>query len=179
MFCHTVSIRLRTSKDIRFYLFGLVLVSTGVLKLRKPSAARDTALKREILNINADNTELAIRSLSRLPVGPGSFAASGRRRRLCGALRSVKLCGDRRTYEATEVSKPVMWRADGGNVKTMTVMGDAAMDRLSDAGSIPARSIECRLLSVPAFMRRKHSSAGMSVRLTRERSRVRAPLLPL
>ena len=27
--------------------------------------------------------------------------------------------------------------------------------------------------------RRKHSSAGMSVRLTRERSRVRAPLLPL
>ena len=30
---------------------------------------------------------------------------------------------------------------DGGNVKIMTVMGDALMDGLSDAGSIPARSI--------------------------------------
>ena len=29
----------------------------------------------------------------------------------------------------------------GGNVKRTTVMGDAARDRLSDAGSIPARSI--------------------------------------
>ena len=29
----------------------------------------------------------------------------------------------------------------GGNVKEMTVMGDALMDRLSDRGSIPLRSI--------------------------------------
>ena len=29
---------------------------------------------------------------------------------------------------------------DGGNVRIMTVMGDALMDELSDAGSIPARS---------------------------------------
>ena len=29
---------------------------------------------------------------------------------------------------------------DGGNVKRMTVMGDAWMDRLSDRGSIPLRS---------------------------------------
>ena len=28
----------------------------------------------------------------------------------------------------------------GGNVKKMTVMGDALMDRLSDRGSIPIRS---------------------------------------
>ena len=31
--------------------------------------------------------------------------------------------------------------ADGGNVNIMTVMGDALMDGLSDAGSTPARSI--------------------------------------
>ena len=30
--------------------------------------------------------------------------------------------------------------SDGGNVKEMTVMGDAGMEGLSDAGSIPARS---------------------------------------
>ena len=30
--------------------------------------------------------------------------------------------------------------ADGGNVNIMTVMGDASMDGLSDAGSTPARS---------------------------------------
>ena len=29
---------------------------------------------------------------------------------------------------------------DGGNVKVMTVMGEARMDGLSDAGSTPARS---------------------------------------
>ena len=29
---------------------------------------------------------------------------------------------------------------DGGNVKIMTVMGDALMDGLSDRGSIPLRS---------------------------------------
>ena len=29
---------------------------------------------------------------------------------------------------------------DGGNVKVMTVMGDALVDGLSDAGSTPARS---------------------------------------
>ena len=29
---------------------------------------------------------------------------------------------------------------DGGNVKVMTVMGEALVDGLSDAGSIPARS---------------------------------------
>ena len=29
---------------------------------------------------------------------------------------------------------------DGGNVKVMTVMGEALMDGLSDAGSTPARS---------------------------------------
>ena len=32
------------------------------------------------------------------------------------------------------------WALSGGNVKTMTVMGDTWMDRLSDAGSIPASS---------------------------------------
>ena len=31
--------------------------------------------------------------------------------------------------------------ADGGNVKEMTVMGDAAMERFSDRGSIPLSSI--------------------------------------
>ncbi len=35
--------------------------------------------------------------------------------------------------------------AGRGNVNIMTVMGDALMDGLSDAGSIPARSIENRL----------------------------------
>ena len=30
----------------------------------------------------------------------------------------------------------------GGNVKKMTVMGDAAMNRLSDRGSIPLSSTE-------------------------------------
>ena len=30
---------------------------------------------------------------------------------------------------------------DGGNVKVMTVMGEALVDGLSDAGSTPARSI--------------------------------------
>ena len=30
----------------------------------------------------------------------------------------------------------------GGNVKKMTVMGDALMDRLSDRGSIPLRSTD-------------------------------------
>ena len=30
----------------------------------------------------------------------------------------------------------------GGNVNIMTVMGDALVDGLSDAGSIPARSIK-------------------------------------
>ena len=32
----------------------------------------------------------------------------------------------------------------GGNVNIMTVMGDARMNRLSDAGSIPARSTFCK-----------------------------------
>ena len=32
------------------------------------------------------------------------------------------------------------WALSGGNVKTVTVMGDTWMDRLSDAGSIPASS---------------------------------------
>ena len=32
----------------------------------------------------------------------------------------------------------------GGNVKRTTVMGDAARDRLSDAGSIPARSTKMK-----------------------------------
>ena len=32
--------------------------------------------------------------------------------------------------------------SDGGNVKEMTVMGDAAMERFSDRGSIPLSSIE-------------------------------------
>ncbi len=31
---------------------------------------------------------------------------------------------------------------DGGNVNIMTVMGDARMDGLSDAGSTPARSTD-------------------------------------
>ena len=34
--------------------------------------------------------------------------------------------------------------SDGGNVKRMTVMGETWMDRLSDAGSIPARSMKKR-----------------------------------
>ena len=34
------------------------------------------------------------------------------------------------------------WASDGGNVKVMTVMGDAVMEELSDRGSIPLRSIE-------------------------------------
>ena len=37
---------------------GLVLVSTGVLKLEKPSAGRDRAVNRN-LKINADNNKLA------------------------------------------------------------------------------------------------------------------------
>ena len=37
---------------------------------------------------------------------------------------------------------------DGGNAKRMTVMGDARMDRLSDAGSIPARSTKMSLLEL-------------------------------
>ena len=32
--------------------------------------------------------------------------------------------------------------SDGGNVKEMTVMGDAAMERFSDRGSIPLSSIK-------------------------------------
>ena len=32
------------------------------------------------------------------------------------------------------------WAGDRGNVKIMTVMGDALVEGLSDAGSIPARS---------------------------------------
>ena len=34
--------------------------------------------------------------------------------------------------------------SDGGNVKEMTVMGDAAMERFSDRGSIPLSSIKER-----------------------------------
>ena len=37
-------------------------------------------------------------------------------------------------------SEACHWASDGGNDKIMTVMGDALMDGLSDAGSIPARS---------------------------------------
>ena len=40
---------------------------------------------------------------------------------------------------------------DGGNAKRMTVMGDARMDRLSDAGSIPARSI-CKVPYLRHFL---------------------------
>ena len=32
--------------------------------------------------------------------------------------------------------------SDGGNVKVMTVMGEALVDGLSDAGSTPARSTD-------------------------------------
>ena len=37
---------------------------------------------------------------------------------------------------------------DGGNVNIMTVMGDASMDGLSDAGSTPARSTKSTLLEL-------------------------------
>ena len=36
----------------------------------------------------------------------------------------------------------------GGNVRIMTVMGDARMDGLSDAGSTPARSTN----NIPGFL---------------------------
>lgn len=38
-------------------------------------------------------------------------------------------------------SEACHWASDGGNVKIMTVMGDASMEGLSDRGSIPLRSI--------------------------------------
>ena len=37
---------------------------------------------------------------------------------------------------------------DGGNVKVMTVMGEALVDGLSDAGSTPARSTKSTLLEL-------------------------------
>ena len=37
----------------------------------------------------------------------------------------------------------------GGNVRIMTVMGDARMDGLSDAGSTPARSTK---KNIPGFL---------------------------
>ena len=40
----------------------------------------------------------------------------------------------------------------GGNVKRTTVMGDAARDRLSDAGSIPARSTDSRMYSHKGYV---------------------------
>ena len=43
LFQHIITLRLRTT----YQPFGLVLVSTGVLKLRKPSAGR-TALKLQL-----------------------------------------------------------------------------------------------------------------------------------
>ncbi len=38
--------------------------------------------------------------------------------------------------------------SDGGNVKEMTVMGDAAMERFSDRGSIPLSSIKWKFFYV-------------------------------
>ena len=38
--------------------------------------------------------------------------------------------------------------SDGGNVKEMTVMGDAAMERFSDRGSIPLSSIKWKIFYV-------------------------------
>ena len=43
------------------------------------------------------------------------------------------------------------WASDGGNVKIMTVMGDASMEGLSDRGSIPLRSTYRRCVEPVGF----------------------------
>ena len=48
----------------------------------------------------------------------------------------------------------------GGNVNIMTVMGDARMDGLSDAGSTPARSTKNALLEL--FTIKKFGSFDVS-----------------
>ena len=55
-------------------------------------------------------------------------------------------------HEATEAVSLSVGRAAEGNVKTATVMGDAARDRLSDAGSIPARSTDSRMYSHKGYV---------------------------
>ena len=55
---------------------------------------------------------------------------------------------------------------DRGNVKIMTVMGDALMDGLSDAGSIPARSIKkCRIRGIFYFGNSLETFAAGSITL--------------
>ena len=49
---------------------------------------------------------------------------------------------------------------DGGNVKVMTVMGEALVDGLSDAGSTPARSTKKSLLEL--FTIKKFGSFDVS-----------------
>jgi len=49
---------------------------------------------------------------------------------------------------------------DGGNVKVMTVMGEALVDGLSDAGSTPARSTKRSLLEL--FTIKKFGSFDVS-----------------
>jgi len=46
-----------------------------------------------------------------------------------------------------------LWTLCGGNVKAKTVMGDTWMDRLSDAGSIPASSTRKKAWKIVAKQR--------------------------
>ena len=50
------------------------------------------------------------------------------------------------------------WASDGGNVKIMTVMGDASMEGLSDRGSIPLRSTEKPQLMLRFYLHMFESS---------------------
>ena len=125
-------------KTIQF--FGLVLVSTGVLKFGKPSAApgprHQPGIKFKRRRYNRLRCLMAA-----VAVWDSRISDIGIK--LSGAL-FLQSFAERKDFMKLLKTAACHPASVGGNVKRMTVMGDAWMDRLSDAGSIPARSIRKR-----------------------------------
>ena len=98
----------------------------------------DTTIKVPI-KYKRRQQRISVRCLIKGSSRPQVIRCLSHRLHLGGALRFQSFEGVEELMKLLK-SAACHQAADGGNVSIMTVMGDASMDGLSDAGSIPARS---------------------------------------